>query len=62
MLDFDLRWAKLDLLWDEYEELVRLANEAEARGQKLRAIGLAIYAYKAKSRYDALINDLMFNP
>ncbi len=49
-----------DLLWLEYQDAAAEAQAALCEGDKLRAIGLAIIAYKIRSRYEDALNRYVF--
>lgn len=49
-----------ELLWLEYQDAAADAQSALDDGDKLRAIGLAIIAYKIRSRYEAALSRAVF--
>ena len=50
-----------DLLWLEYEDTADEAREAFYLGDKLKALALAMLAYKIKQRYMNACDSLIFS-
>lgn len=44
-----------EILWDEYNEVAQKARDALAKGQKLKALGLAILAHKIYQDYEQMV-------
>lgn len=49
-----------ELYWLEYLEIAEEANTALEQGDKLKALGLAILAHKAKNNYEKQLNKILF--
>jgi len=52
----------LDLLWLNYLDIVKEANDILLSGNKLAALGLAIEAHKAKTKYENEFQKYILSP
>jgi hypothetical protein len=52
----------LDLLWLDYLDIVKEANDILLSGNKLAALGLAIEAHKAKTKYENEFQKYILSP